>query len=98
MRLLNGTFQKSDGLVARDRFRDISLYAPDLWASAVSDGEGKRTTVMDVKAGGPGTPAGVSTKLRRLVEAWIQRYLQHDGILTLLQAKKQELNKTSTRH
>lgn len=25
VRLLNGTFQKSDGLVARDRFRDISL-------------------------------------------------------------------------
>lgn len=56
VRLLNGTFQKSDGLVARDRFRDISLTAPDLSGpisqSVTWRDEGK-TTVMDVKTSGP---------------------------------------------
>lgn len=30
VRLLNGTFQKSDGVIARDRLRDISVSAPNL--------------------------------------------------------------------
>ncbi len=101
VRLLNGTFQKSDGLVARDRFRDISLYAPDLSGpigqSVTWRDEGK-TTVMDVKTGGPGTYlAGVSTKPREidLKAAEFNDYLQHDGIPdTLAERKKnKELNK-----
>lgn len=101
VRLLNGTFQKSDGLVARDRFRDISLYAPDLSGpisqSVTWRDEGK-TTVMDVKTGGSGTYlAGVSTKPREidLKAAEFNDYLQHDGIPdTLAERKKNnELNK-----
>ena len=101
VRLLNGTFQKSDGLVARNRFRDISLYAPDLSGpitkSVTWRDEGK-TTVMGVKTGGPGTYlAGVSTKPREidLKAAEFNDYLQHDGIPdTLAERKKNnELNK-----
>jgi uncharacterized GH25 family protein len=93
--LLNGTFQKSDGLVARDRFRDISLFGPDL-GGPISDSvtwrdEGK-TTVMDIKTGGPGTYlAGVSTKAREidLKAAEFNDYLRHDGIPdTLIERKR----------
>ncbi len=70
MRLLNGTFQKSDGLVARDRFRDISLIAPNFSGPIIQlvswKDEGK-TTVMSVKTGEPGTyVAAVSTKPREI--------------------------------
>lgn len=86
VRLLNGTFQKSDSLVARERFRDISLFAPDLSGpisqSVVWRDEGK-TTVMEIRTGGPGTYlAGVSTKPREidLKAAEFNDYLRHDGI------------------
>lgn len=95
--LLNGTFQKSDGLVARDRFRDISLYAPDLYGpiseSVTWRDEGK-TTVMDVRTAGPGTYlAGVSTKPREidLKAAEFNDYLRHDGIPDTL-AERTKLN------
>lgn len=101
VRLLNGTFQKSDGLVARNRFRDISLYAPDLSgpiSQSVTWRDEGTTTVMDVKTGAPGTYlAGVSTKPREidLKAAEFNDYLHHDGIPdTLAERKKNdELNK-----
>ncbi|CAN5737365.1 DUF4198 domain-containing protein [soil metagenome] len=101
VRLLNGTFQKSDGLVARDRFRDISLFAPDLGApisQSLKWRDERQTTVMEVKTGGPGTYlVGVSTKPREidLKAPEFNRYLQHDGIPdTLAERKKNnELNK-----
>lgn len=101
VRLLNGTFQKSDGLVARDRFRDISLNAPDLSVPASQSvtwrDEGK-TTVMEVKTGGTGTYlVGVSTNPREidLKAAEFNDYLQHDGIPDTLADRKKtgELNK-----
>ncbi len=97
VRLLNGTFQKSDGLVARDRFRDISLSAPDLsgpTSQSVTWRDEGKTTVMDVKTGGPGTYlVGVSTKPREidLKAAEFNDYLQHDGIPdTLAERKKND--------
>jgi len=101
VRLLNGTFRKSDGLVARDRFRDISLYPPDhsgpISESVTWRDEGK-TTLMDFKTGGPGTYlAGVSTKPREidLKAAEFNDYLQHDGIPDTLaeRTKSNELKK-----
>jgi hypothetical protein len=101
VRLLNGTFQKSEGLVGRDRFRDISLYAPDLSGpidQAVTWRDEGKTTVMDVQTGGPGTYlAGVSTKPREidLKAAEFNDYLQHDGIPDTLAERKRnnELNR-----
>lgn len=101
VRLLNGTFQKSDGAVSRDRFQNISLFAPDLSRPAGESvtwrDEGK-TTVMEIQTGGPGTYlAGASTKPREisLKAAEFNDYLQHDGLPdTLAERKKNnELNK-----
>ncbi len=95
VRLLNGTFQKSDGAVARERFRDLSLFGPDLSGpisqSVAWRDEGK-TTIMEIKTGRPGTYlAGVSTKPREidLKAAEFNDYLQHDGIPDTLAARKQ---------
>ncbi len=101
VRLLNGTFQKSEGLVARARFRDISLYAPELSGPIsqwVTWRDERKTTVMDVQTSGPGTYlAGVSTKPKEidLKAAEFNDYLKHDGIPdTLAERKKNsELNK-----
>jgi Domain of unknown function (DUF4198) len=101
VRLLNGTFQQSDGLVARDRFRDISIYAPGLngpGAQSITWKDEGKTTVMDLQTGGPGTyVAGVSTKPREidLKALEFNDYLQHDGIPDTLAARKKnnELNK-----
>ncbi|MCM3870846.1 MAG: DUF4198 domain-containing protein [Pyrinomonadaceae bacterium] len=101
VRLLNGTFQKSDGLVARNRFREISLYAPNLSGpigQSVTWRDEGTTTVMDVRTGGPGTYlAGVSTKPKEidLKAAEFNDYLQHDGIPDTLaeREKNNELNK-----
>ena len=97
IRLLNGTFQKSDGLVARNRFRDISLYVPDLSgpiSQSVTWRDEGTTTVMDIKTGAPGTYlAGVSTKPREidLKAAEFNDYLHHDGIPdTLAERKKND--------
>lgn len=101
VRLLNGTFQKSDGAVSRDRFRDISLFAPDFsgpTGESVSWRDEGKTTIMAIQTGGPGTYlVGVSTKPREidLKAAEFNDYLDHDGLPdTLAQRKKNhELNK-----
>lgn len=94
VRLLNGTFQQSDGAVARDRLRDISLYAPGL-SNPVSESitwrdQGK-TTIMELQTGNPGTyVVGVSTKPREIAlkAAEFNDYLSHDGIPDTLAARK----------
>ena len=94
VRLLNGTFQKSDGLVARNRFRDVSLYAPGLSgpiSQLVTWRDEGTTTVMDVQTAGPGTYlAGVSTKPREidLKATEFNDYLQLDGIPETLAERK----------
>ncbi len=94
VRLLNGTFEKSDGLVSRDRFRDVSLLAPQL-SGPISQSVGWRdegqTTIMEIRTGGPGTYlAGVSTKPREidLKAADFNDYLSHDGIPDTLAARE----------
>ena len=101
VRLLNGTFQKSDGIIARDRLRDISVSAPDLSgpiSQSVTWSDEGQTTLMTIKTGGPGTYlVGVSTKPREidLKAADFNDYLQHDGIPDILseRQKNNELDK-----
>ena len=101
VRLLNGIFQKSDGVIARDRLRDISVSAPNLsgpTSQSVTWGDEGETTLMTIKTGGPGTyPVGVSTKPREidLKAADFNDYLQHDGIPDILtgRQKNNELDK-----
>lgn len=96
VRLLNGTFKKSDGTVARERFRDVSLVAPVL-ASPIDElvswrAEGK-TSVMEIQTGAPGTYlVGVSTRPKEisLKAADFNNYLSHDGLPDTLAARKKD--------
>lgn len=101
VRLLNGDFQKSDGVIARDRLRDISVRAPNLSgpiSRSVTWRDEGQTTLMAIKTGGPGTYlVGVSTKPREidLKAGDFNDYLQHDGIPDILseRQKNNELDK-----
>src|SRR6267142_6903086 len=66
VQMLNGTFQSSDGIVKRDRMRDISLIAPDAGVSAaksISWRDIEKTTLMEIQTGRPGTyVVGISTR------------------------------------
>jgi uncharacterized GH25 family protein len=94
VRLLNGTFQQSDGAVARERFRDVSLCAPALKgpiSQSVTWKDQGKTTIMDLQTGGSGTYlVGLSTKPKEidLKAADFNDYLQHDGIPDTLAARK----------
>lgn len=100
-RLLNGSFRVSEGAVARDRMRDVSLVAPGGGishpeTSAWRD-EGK-TALLDLQTGEAGTyVAGVSTKPREidLKAKDFNDYLAHDGLPDTLAARRRngELNK-----
>ncbi len=101
MRLLNGSFRASEGAVARDRMRDVSLVAPDgkishpeatMWRD-----EGK-TSLLNLQTGNAGTyVVGVSTKPREidLKAKDFNEYLAHDGLPDTLAARRKnsELSK-----
>lgn len=101
VQMLNGTFQSSDGIVRRDRMRDISLIAPDVEVSAaksISWLDLEKTTTMEIQTGRPGTYViGISTKPREidLKAADFNDYLKHDGIPDILakRTKDGELGK-----
>lgn len=101
VRLLNGTFSSSDGLVSRERFRDIEINGPsgqsEIGQRLKWRDEGK-TTIMDIKTGESGTYlVAVSTKPREidLKAEEFNSYLEHDGLPdTLAERKKRgQLNK-----
>ncbi len=101
VRLLNGSFRASEGAVARDRMRDVSLVAPDgrishpeatMWRD-----EGK-SAVLDLQTGEAGTyVVSVSTKPREidLKAKDFNEYLAHDGLPDTLAARRKngELSK-----
>ena len=101
VQMLNGTFQSSEGVVRRDRMRDISLIAPDAGISAaksISWRDLEKTTTMEIQTGRPGTyVVGISTKPREidLKAADFNDYLKHDGIPDILakRTKDGELGK-----
>ncbi len=93
IQLFNGTFDKSENVITRDRMLDVSLV-----------GKGKRTridttawteddaiTILNFTTGAPGTwVAGVSTAPRdfaQTAEAFT-RYLKHDGVLDVLEERE----------
>ena len=103
VRVLNGTFQKSEGAVARERLADLSLHGPGLAASSAESivwrAEDK-TSVMEIQTGGSGTYlVGISTKPREIAlkAADFNNYLEHDGLPDILAARKKnnELSKDS---
>ena len=96
VRLLNGTFQSSEGLVARERLKEVSLKTPDLMATAGASIEWRaedKTTIMEIQTGRAGTYViGISTRPREisLKAADFNDYLQHDGIPDTLAARKKD--------
>lgn len=89
--LYNGTFEKSENLITRDRMLDASVVAqgarvpinPDQWQDQDST-----ITQLTFKTGEAGTyVAGVSTKARNIALAAdkFNDYLKHDGVLDMLE-------------
>ena len=94
MNLYNGTFEKSENTITRDRMLDASFVAqgeripiqPELWKDQDST-----ISYLTFNTGEAGTyVAGVSTKARNIELAADQfnDYLKHDGILDMLEQRK----------
>lgn len=93
--LYNGTFGKSENTIDRERMIDVTVVdgegnvthpAPDQWRE---EGE---VTVLEFSAGAPGTHVvGVSTKpnMIELSAADFNEYLEHDGILDVLEVRQE---------
>lgn len=92
--LFNGTFERSDNVITRDRMIDVSLVgngqrnAVDLAQWTEKD----ETTLLSIKTGEAGTwVAGVSTAARNIEMSAedFNDYLEHDGVLDMLEWRKQ---------
>jgi len=92
--LLNGTFESSDNVIARDRVRDARIVGPQDRASrpeASAWRDDDRTTRLDFVTGEPGTYViGVSTRPRviELSGEDFNEYLEHDGVLDTLERRR----------
>jgi hypothetical protein len=93
--VMNGTFRKSDGAVARERMRDVSVVSPS-GVSRPPDSSWRddgKTTLLDIETGGPGTyVVGLSTNPREidLKAKDFNEYLAHDGLPDTLAARKKK--------
>ena len=101
VRVMNGTFQKSDGAIARERLADLTLHGPGFTAASTESiawRAEEKTSIMEIQTGGAGTYlVGISTKPREIAlkAADFNEYLSHDGIPDTLAARKRnnELSK-----
>ncbi|MCH8276266.1 MAG: DUF4198 domain-containing protein [Bacteroidetes bacterium] len=101
MSLINGTFDKSENIITRDRMTDVSIVLPDnskIHPDTSQWRDSNNETVLDFKTAAPGTYViGVSTfsKIIHLEAKDFNEYLKHDGILEVLELRKQnnELDK-----
>ena len=94
--LYNGTFDKSENAIARDRMLDVSVVngaarvshpATDQWRD-----EGQ-VAILEFETGEPGTyVVGVSTaaNMIELTAEEFDDYLKHDGVLDVLEARHHE--------
>jgi Domain of unknown function (DUF4198) len=95
VRVLNGTFQKSDGAVARERLADLSVFANGIATSSesVSWRAEEKMSVMEIQTGSSGTYlVGISTRPREisLKAADFNSYLVEDGLPDILAARKKK--------
>ena len=93
--LFNGTFDRSDNVITRDRMLDVSIVANGKRINIDTTHwfEKEKTTYLNFTTGSPGTYlTGVSTKARSLgmsAESF-NDYLEHDGVLDMLESRKQK--------
>lgn len=95
VRVLNGTFSKSENSIARPRIADVSVLSPAGRARMDTSQWGATgdTSTFRVKAGGAGTYVlGVSTKPNVITMSadTFNMYLADDGIPDVLAARKRE--------
>jgi len=94
--LYNGTFEKSENIIARDRMLDASVIAQGKRASISPDqwqDQDSTITQLAFTTGEAGTyVAGVSTKARNieLTAEEFNSYLEHDGVLDMLEKRTKE--------
>lgn len=91
--LFNGTFDRSDNVITRDRMLDVSLVGDGNRAPVDTSAwfEKEQTTYLNITTGSPGTwVAGVSTQPRTfgMSAQDFNDYLAHDGVLDVLDARK----------
>lgn len=94
IQLFNGTFEKSENVITRDRMLDVSLVGNgERQAADYSQWSEKDSiTILNFTTGAPGTwVAGVSTGPRNIEMsgADFNSYLEHDGILDMLEWRKE---------
>ena len=94
VRVLNGTFVKSEGSVQRNRLREITLAARgtrrQLDSNAWSD-TSKTVSTLAIQTGEPGTyvvGASVKPRLIQLSATQFNEYLEHDGVPDILDARR----------
>jgi len=94
LQLFNGTFYDSDNIITRDRMLDISLVGggQHLHPDTTQWTDQGDTTLLRFETGMEGTwVAGVSTRARtiEMTAADFNDYLAHDGVLDLLDQRRQ---------
>src|SRR6185503_3311062 len=94
VRVLNGSFVKSEGTVERNRLREITLASSGatrrLDPSAWSD-TSKTVSTLTFQTQGPGTyvvGASVMPRLISLPAKQFNEYLEHDGVPDILRARR----------
>jgi uncharacterized GH25 family protein len=93
VRVLNGTFSSSDGAVARDRLRDITLVAPagstrldtTAWTAR---GDTSTLTVRMEESGTYVIGVSVHPRELELTAKEFNEYLAHDGIPDVLETRR----------
>ncbi|MEM6525511.1 MAG: DUF4198 domain-containing protein, partial [Bacteroidota bacterium] len=91
--LYNGTFEKSENIITRDRMIDASVVHRGKRIAIHSDqwkDQDSTVTQLSFNSGGEGTyVVGVSTKARNieLTAEKFNSYLKHDGVLDMLQER-----------
>ena len=98
--LYNGTFDKSENAIARDRMIDVSVVDGDAKVSHPATGQWRdegAVAILDFETGAPGTYlVGISTatNMIELTAEEFEEYLRHDGVLDVLEAREHEGNLT----
>jgi len=91
--LYNGTFEKSENIITRDRMLDASVIAQGKRVAIASDqwkDQDSTITQLTFNTGEAGTyVVGVSTKARniKLTAEKFNNYLKHDGVLDMLEKR-----------
>jgi len=94
IQLFNGTFENSDNTIDRNRMIDASLVGNGnrIAVDTSQWSEVENSTVLNFKTGAAGTwVAGVSTRARNIemTAADFNDYLEHDGVLDMLNWRKE---------